>query len=198
MSASNFLACFAETESFEGGYVDNPHDPGGSTMCGVTQATYSAWRKAMRLPPAPVKGSTVEEREDIYRADFWTPVHGDALFAGLDLVMVDTAWGSGNVEAAKLLQRCVHAEADGVLGPATIAAVSGVQSQQSLINAVCAARLAFFQSLSTWKYFGKGWTSRLNGVHAKAIAMNAQTKIATPAAPAPVSVWAKIAAVFSK
>lgn len=172
MTASNFLNCFVETEGFEGGFVNNPHDPGGTTMAGVTQATYSAWRKAMHLPPAPVKDCTIEERQDIYRAYFWNPVHGDVLFDGLDLVMVDTAWGSGLHEAVKLLQRCAHVGADGDLGPATLAAVAKA-NQPELINALCAARMAFFQSLNTWKYFGEGWTKRLNGVHAKALAMNA-------------------------
>jgi lysozyme family protein len=32
MTASNFLPCFLETESFEGGYVNNPHDPGGALL----------------------------------------------------------------------------------------------------------------------------------------------------------------------
>ena len=182
MTASNFIPCFLETESFEGGYVDNPHDPGGATMAGVTQATYSAWRKAMHLPPAAVRDSTIEERQDIYRADFWNPVHGDALFDGLDIVMVDTAWGSGLFEAVKLLQRSAGIAADGELGPATLAAVAKA-NQPELINALCAARMTFFKSLGTWKYFGKGWTVRLNEVHAKALMMNAKAPKDDPIPP---------------
>jgi len=170
MSAQNFLSCFNETESFEGGFVDNPHDPGGATMAGVTQATYNIWRKAMHLVPAAIRTSTVEERQDIYRMYFWNPVQGDRLFDGLDLVMVDTAWGSGPTEAIKLLQSCLKLHEDGILGEETLDEVT--HSSPVLITELCAARLAFFQSLSTWKYFGKGWTARLAGIKAKAIAMN--------------------------
>ena len=29
----------------EGGYTDDPHDPGGPTNLGITLATYAAWNK---------------------------------------------------------------------------------------------------------------------------------------------------------
>lgn len=190
MSVQNFLPCFNETESFEGGFVDNPHDPGGATMAGVTQATYNTWRKAMHLPPAAVRESTIEERQDIYRMYFWNPVQGDRLFPGLDLVMVDTAWGSGPHEAVKLLQSCLKISTDGVFGEETLNKV--LSSSPTLITDLCAARLRFFQGLSTWKYFGKGWTVRLNGIKLKAIEMNVKPPVISPATvvslppPAPV------------
>lgn len=176
MSASNFIACFNQTESFEGSYVDNPHDPGGATDAGVTQAVYSAYLRSKGRPDAPVKGISLLDRQTIYHDYFWNAVHGDDLCNGLDLVMVDTCWGSGPVEAIKFLQRRISVTDDGVFGPQTMAALAphmiGAAST-TLIQQICDERLAFFQSLSTWQYFGKGWTNRLNGIHAKALAMNA-------------------------
>jgi lysozyme family protein len=171
MTASNFLACFNETESFEGGYVDDPHDPGGATLKGVTQAVYTAWLAGQHRPNAAVKGASDADIQAIYRELFWNPVRGDDLYAGLDLVMVDYGWGSGPVTAIEHMQRLLGVAVDGEFGPATLDAVNA-RGQVDFINALCAERLAFFQRLPTWKYFGVGWTTRLNGIHAKALAMN--------------------------
>lgn len=182
MTASNFLACFNETESFEGGYADNPHDPGGATMAGVTQATYTAWLKSQRRPRAPVRNISLADREAIYRDLFWNEVRGDDLYVGLDLVMTDTAWGSGSFKAVELLQRALGITVDGEFGPMTLAALQPHENSADLIDRVCAERLAFFQSLSTWKYFGAGWTWRLDGIRAKALQMNATVPLARPLA----------------
>jgi lysozyme family protein len=175
MTASNFLACFNETESFEGGYVDNPHDPGGATLKGVTQAVYTAWRRSHNQPDAAVRFASDADIQAIYRAQYWDAVRGDDLFVGLDLMMVDTGWGSGPVTAIKMLQRAVSVTADGQFGIMTLAAVKAKNDQVGLINVIAAARSSFFHRLVTWRWFGAGWTNRLNGVHAKALAMNAAT-----------------------
>lgn len=177
MTASNFLACFNETEKWEGGFVDNPHDPGGATMAGVTQAVYTAWLAKQGRPNAPVKDSSAADRQAIYRTGYWNAVRGDELYAGLDLVMTDTAWGSGPVKAVKLLQEILGfagSEVDGKFGPKTMAKLERVPASlhQELIESLCQARMEFFKSLSTWQYFGAGWTNRLNGIRAKALEMN--------------------------
>ncbi len=172
MSASNFLACFHETESFEGGYVDDPHDPGGATLKGVTQVTYSAWLKEHGRPNAPVRYASDADIQAIYREYFWNPVRGDDIYDGLDLVIVDTGWGSGTHTAIRLLQESLGVAADGKFGPGTLAALDAHFGSAQLIDDVCNRRMAFFRSLSTWRYFGRGWTVRLNGIQAKALAMN--------------------------
>jgi lysozyme family protein len=91
VTASNFAACFAETESFEGGYSDESHDPGGATLKGVTQATYTAWLVLQKRPNAPVKDASDADIQAIYRTEYWDAVRGDDLYEGLDLVMVDMA-----------------------------------------------------------------------------------------------------------
>jgi lysozyme family protein len=179
MAASNFLACFNETESFEGGYVDNPHDPGGATLKGVTQAVYSAWLREHQRASAPVRGASDADIQAIYRELYWNPVRGDDLFVGLDLVMVDYGWGSGPITAIEHMQGLLDISVDGKFGPETLVAVNA-RKQAQFINELCAERLAFFQRLPTWRYFGVGWTNRLNACKAKALEMNAaaQTLIA--------------------
>lgn len=203
MTASNFLACFNETEKWEGGFVDNAHDPGGATMAGVTQAVYTAWLAKQGRPNASVKDSSAADRQAIYRSGYWNPVRGDDLYDGLDLVVVDTGWGSGPVTAVEFLQGALGVAVDGVFGPKTLAALKPHENSAALINAVCDRRMAFFKSLRTWKYFGTGWTNRLNGIQAKALGMNAAALNAkllaapTPIAPAPAHAD-RVAAVQAK
>lgn len=171
MSASNFLACFNITESFEGSsYVDNPHDPGGATLKGVTQAVYTAWRASHGLPNAPVRDATDADIADIYRAQYWNPVRGDDLPTGLDLLVVDYGWGSGPVTAIQALQHVVGVTVDGHLGAITLDAVRG-KTPVTLISALCDYRERFFKSLPTWRYFGVGWQRRLDGVKTRALEM---------------------------
>ena len=176
MTAANFLPCFNETESFEGGYVNNPHDPGGATLKGVTQGAYNAWRLGKGRGVQPVRGATDAEIQAIYREQYWNPVRGDDLYVGLDLIMVDYGWGSGPVTAIRHLQRVLGVSVDGQFGLETLGAIRPFngQNRAMLINKLCDDRTAFFQSLSTWVYFGRGWTVRLNGIRAKALAMNAE------------------------
>ena len=176
MTASNFLACFNETESFEGGYVDNPHDPGGATLKGVTQAVYSAWLLHQGRDNQWVKNASDADIQAIYRAQYWDAVRGDDLYDGLDLVMVDTGWGSGPVTAIKFLQRQIRVTADGQFGFQTLAALKAFDHSDTLINALCEERMSFFQRLTTWKYFSAGWTNRLNGIRARALVMNKVAK----------------------
>ena len=39
----DFQTCLAFTLSQEGGFVDDPYDPGGATNMGITLATYQEW-----------------------------------------------------------------------------------------------------------------------------------------------------------
>ena len=63
-----------------------------------------------------------EEVAAIYRAEYWNAIRGDDLPPGLDLVAFDAAVNSGPSRGARWLQTAVSANADGKIGPATIAA----------------------------------------------------------------------------
>ena len=54
----------------EGGYVNNPNDPGGATNKGITQSTYYNWLKAKGLPNKSVKLITDAEVKEIYYKNY--------------------------------------------------------------------------------------------------------------------------------
>ncbi len=165
MTAKNFAACMKHVLIFEGGKVDDPHDPGGRTNQGVIQRVYDGWRERNGKPQQAVYRMTVSERDAIYREGYWNQIRGDRLPAGIDIVVFDGAVNSGPHQAVKWLQRALMvARIDGVVGPATLAAVDAHPDHDALVAAMCQRRLAFLKALKTWGRFGKGWFSRVEQV----------------------------------
>lgn len=168
---SNFYLCLAETLKWEGGYSNHPQDPGGPTQWGVIQVRYDQYRDDVGLPRRTVKQITRTEAEDIYKRYYWNAVKGDSLPAGVDLIVFDYGVNSGPSRAIKHLQEVLGVDQDGVLGPATLKAVSSI-SPDKLINLYQDRRLKFVKGLSTFKTFGKGWTRRIAGIRTKALSMS--------------------------
>ena len=160
----NFDAAFTQVLKSEGGFVNNPKDPGKMTNLGCTQASWEEYcghpvdEKAMRaLQPADVA--------PLYKRKYWDKVCGDDLPDGVDYVVFDAAINSGPGRAAKWLQACVGVEVDGGLGPKSLSAVRAFDAKQ-LLGDYSKRRLSFMMDLPTWTTFGKGWTKRVNEVEA--------------------------------
>ena len=170
---SSFGAALAFVLRQEGGYSDNPADPGGATNLGITRRTLAGWRKVSpwwNLPKTAVQALSAAEAGEIYRALYWSPVAGDDLPAGLDLAVFDFAVNSGPDRAARALQGIVGVAVDGRIGPKTLAAV-GQRPVATVVTALCASRLGFLGRLSTAAVFGRGWSRRVAAVRAAALAM---------------------------
>lgn len=161
----NFDASMAEVFRHEGGYANDPHDPGGETNMGISKRSY---------PNENIKGMTRDRAKAIYRRDFWNAVSGDSLPAGLDLVAFDPAVNSGVSRGAKWLQQALGVKADGKIGPNTIATAKAAKAE-AVIDRACDLRLAWLRTLPTWSRYGKGWTSRVESIRDVATAMSKTT-----------------------
>lgn len=205
---SNFPKILKGVLKHEGGWADNPKDPGGATMKGVTIATFRKYVKP-NATKADLKAITDEQVATVYRRNFWDVVHGSEMPSGLDYAMMDYGVNSGPGRAIKELQGILGVTADGRLGPKSMTAV-GKGNTEALINKLCDRRLAFMQRIKNkktgeplWKTFGKGWSSRVADVRKQSLLMAAQPGTVTvivdepkkepeiitvPKAPEPVSV----------
>jgi lysozyme family protein len=159
MAASDFDACLALVLVNEGGWSDDPRDPGGATNRGITRATLARWR-GRPVSTAELKALSRAEAAAIYRALYWDAVRADALPKGVDLAVFDHAVNSGPGRAARTLQSALGVAADGDVGPATLAAAA-VADPATLIRELCRRRLALLERLATWRHFGRGWRSRI-------------------------------------
>ena len=165
----NFEKALESVLHHEGGFVNHPKDPGGITNLGCTKRVWEEWvghpvtEQAMKdLKPADVA--------PLYKKKYWDKVSGDDLPAGVDYCVFDTAINSGPGRAVKLLQACVNAEVDGVLGPNSLKAVNAFDVE-TLIEDYSKRRLSFLTELATWETFGRGWARRVNEVEDAASGM---------------------------
>ena len=161
-----FYRAFALLAVHEGGYVNHPDDPGGATNRGVTQRTYDNHRRRHGLPPRDVRSITEEEVAAIYRNQYWDAVRADDLPDGVAYCVFDAAVNSGPGRAVRWLQSIIGAGVDGVVGDETIG-MAVAASPRDLIDAYCAARLAFMRRLRHWPTFKNGWTRRVAEVRAQ-------------------------------
>ena len=141
--------------------MNDPLDPGGETNWGISKRAY---------PSVNIKNLTKQQAIDIYKKDYWNVIKGDELPSGVDLVVFDAAINSGNKQSVKWLQRSVGVTDDGVMGPATLAAVKKA-NPQDVVNKTTQQRLQFMKSLDTWVRFGRGWTNRIVGLQVTAKGM---------------------------
>ena len=158
----NFQQALDLTLGFEGGFCDNPKDPGGMTNLGVTRSTWEDWVGTIVTEDC-MRHLSVEEVTPLYRGRFWNRACCEDLPAGLDFCVFDYAVNSGPKQAVVTLQRVLGLKADGVIGPLTLAAI-GRENVGSLIEDYCDSRLRFLESLKGFAVFGKGWTRRVNAV----------------------------------
>lgn len=136
----------------EGGYVNDPVDPGGETNFGITKRNY---------PQLDIKHLTVEEAIEIYRRDYWRPIYDEMTDGDAACKIFDMAVNMGHRQAHKLLQRGVGVDDDGVFGPVTLAAANGCHN---LTDRLCKQQAKFYQVLVMKRpalhKFLNGWLSR--------------------------------------
>jgi Putative secretion activating protein len=116
----------------EGGYVNDPKDPGGETIWGITKAVARE-----NGYTGPMRAMTRDQAKAIYRAKYWAKP-GLYLIAPLSAAIAeevfDTGVNMGTGTAGMMLQRALNAlnrqgkdyadiKVDGAIGPATTAAL---------------------------------------------------------------------------
>lgn len=166
-----FPICLPYILKEEGGNSDDPHDPGGRTHEGIIQREYDAYRKSKGEPTQDVYAASDAEVGDIYQSQYWLP-YCPQMPPGVDLCYFDMAVNGGPVEATKLLQRALGVADDGHIGLITLGAVQAANPIR-LVGAFSDQRTAFYRSLRTFKYFGKGWLARVQTIEQAALKMAA-------------------------
>lgn len=136
-----FLRALAFVLKQEGGWADNPADPGGATMRGITFATYTRWRAGQGLPP-PTKEElhaiSDDDVQQIYFGDYWLACGAQQLAWPLSLAHFDATVNSGVAQAAQFL----------------------TYSQGNFAKYM-GARVGWYTGIRDWDTFGRGWMNRI-------------------------------------
>lgn len=147
----NFEQAFDKVIGHEGGYVDNPNDPGGETKYGISARTY---------PGVDIKSLTMADAKTIYKRDYWDACQCDQLPGWARFQVFDAAVNSGATQASRWLQFAVGAYGDGVIGAKTIAKARETEPGRG-VAMFNAERLRFMTGLKVWPHFAKGWAKRI-------------------------------------
>jgi lysozyme family protein len=169
MAASNYDKCLETILHHEGGYVNHPKDPGGETNLGVTKRVYEEHGGTKDM-----KDLTVDDVAPIYKKSYWDKIKGDNLPAGLDLCVFDFGVNAGPGRSAKYLQTLIGTVADGGIGPNTLKALENYTNEwgvEHTIKEFQKARQSYYEKLSTFETFGRGWTRRVNETTELALTM---------------------------
>lgn len=158
----SFDRAYDMTFGFEKGFSNVSADPGGPTQNGVTQAVYDAFRVAAGKPKQDVRLMIDAEERALFHDNYWTPCNCDALPENLAVAVFDMAVNSGVWNAKLALQRAVCVQADGVIGPQTIAAAN---STPDVVLEFLRQRAALIGEILATKpsqaIFAHGWIVRL-------------------------------------
>jgi len=155
----NYDHCLEMILHHEGGYVNHPKDPGGETNLGVTKRVWEEHGGTKDM-----KDLTVEDVAPIYKKSYWDRVKGDDLPSGLDLCVFDFGVNAGTGRAAKYLQSMIGTTVDGGIGPNTLKALEAyvqVEGLAATIDTYQSNRQEYYEKLSTFETFGRGWTRRV-------------------------------------
>lgn len=147
----------------EGGYSDNPKDPGnwtgGKVNVGILKGTKYGIA-ANTYPEEDIKNLTLERAKFLYKRDYWDAAKIDRLPDAVRFDTFDAAVNSGVNRAIRFLQLAVGVNDDGLLGPKTVAAVNAIDPQL-LDKRISGYRLQFMASLKNWTDASRGWANRI-------------------------------------
>lgn len=169
MAAENYQSCLEMILHHEGGYVNHPKDPGGETNLGVTKRVYEEWGGTKDMVDL-----TVEDVAPIYEKNYWGRMKCDDVPAGLDLCLFDFGVNAGTGRSAKYLQTMIGTVADGGIGPNTLRTLNAYIDENGIENTIRnfqSARQEYYESLSTFETFGRGWTRRVDETTEAAVNM---------------------------
>lgn len=186
VDGSVFARALAAVLALEGGWSDDPFDPGGPTNKGITLATFA------REAGVPVTAETYDDLklrlrsisdalvERIYRERYWRPARCAEMPPALAHFHFDASVNQGVSGAARMLQQALSVAVDGEIGPITLAAVRARPVDTTLAR-YADIRRRHYRSLPHFWRFGRGWLARVDTALAKACeAANPREAAAVP------------------
>lgn len=144
----DFDTAFTRLIGSEGGYVNDPRDPGGETKFGISKRSY---------PDVNIASLSVDAAKAIYYRDFWKPLA--EAHPAIKFQVFDFAVNSGMQTAIRKLQAAIGVADDGHWGPVSAAALQAMDVSDVIMLFV-AERLDFWRKLTTWPTYGSGWAGR--------------------------------------
>jgi len=156
---------------WEGGYVNDSADLGGTTNKGVTLSVWKQYGYDKngdgKIDVEDLKLiDTNDVVERILRPHYWNRWKADRIRSqALANILVDWVWCSGRWGIV-IPQRILKVEPDGVVGEITLAALNNHPDPKALFETIRQERRSFLEQITLSRpanrRFLKGWLNRLN------------------------------------
>ena len=141
-----------------GGYTNDPDDPGGETKWGISKKTF---------PTLIIADTTKEEAQSIYYDIYWRNIDIDGIPDEIKMMLCDMGVNCGVETAKKYLQKAVGVEVDGVIGPKTIEALNRY-GFPCIVYLYGAWRRIYYLTIisknTTLNKYTNGWFSRVTAL----------------------------------
>lgn len=168
----NFDAYIPLLLQVEGGYQNNPNDPGNFNSLGQNVGTYKGisarfYEGIIGRPPmvADMKAITTQMATNLYEQYFWNPLRASEINSqAVANTIIDHHVNSG--QGARLAQQVLNdhfgknLSEDNKIGPQTLAAINSV-SESAFVSKYNEARADFYATLNNSSTFLAGWLKRL-------------------------------------
>lgn len=146
----------------EGGYVNDPADPGGETKFGISKRAF---------PDLDIRELQETDARRIYLEQYWNPNRCGEMPHGLDLLFFDSCVNQGPRAATLILERtllrALRRPAQGVISDEVLAAAVS-QDRLELMDLFCAERAVWYIGSQRIGVYARGWMRRLFRVHREA------------------------------
>lgn len=151
----------------EGGYVDNPNDPGGATRYGISQEMLTE----EKIPFKPEE-ITIPIAKRLYKERYWDRMNlQDIESQELATILLDMGVLMGPYSVVKTLQGVLNVSQDGVIGPKTIEqsnrAMSSSYSRMLLTGLIKSLQIHFIRLVRDnpkLMEFLEGWIRRTHSL----------------------------------
>ena len=173
---ANFDSAVSKTLTFEGGYTNNPDDPGGATKYGITLNVLKGLGKEFDLNhdgtinSEDVKLLTLDEAKEIYKELYW---RGENITSqAIAEKHFDVGVNAGVITASKMLQEaCIKLGStlivDGNLGPKSLNIINAL-NESKLMSAFCSLHENYYWdiTLNNIKHHSMSfnWPENLNSI----------------------------------
>ncbi|MDE8344136.1 MAG: glycosyl hydrolase 108 family protein [Acidocella sp.] len=179
--SEHFQAAFDWVVGIEGGFTNDPQDPGNWSggAVGVGSLVGTKWGiSAGAFPGIDVAQLTRDDASVLYHQHYWLPSGCACLVPALALMVLDSAVNSGVAAGVRWLQQALGIGVDGVAGPLTQAA-AGAACFSLVGSELLARRMYALAQMPDWAIFGLGWARRLARLALAAAVLNASAPGAT-------------------
>ena len=171
---ANFDEAFVLTMKAEGGYVNDPDDPGGETYKGIARTRNSKWpgwinidmnKNESNFPNNMESDNDLQDKvKELYKANYWDKIQGDGILdQEIAESIFDFAVNAGPGTSSKLAQLTVQSEPDGVIGHNTLEKINA-DNKRSFLAVFALAKIRRYMNIcekrkESRKFFF-GWVKR--------------------------------------